>query len=78
MKVKDVIEELKKCDPESECMLQEDSEGNGYEELRGIDNNSVRHDDDIYNLDYSAEDHCLEDEEWEEIKKRKPCLVFYP
>lgn len=34
MKVKELIKILKTCNPEHDVVLQKDSEGNGYEELR--------------------------------------------
>ena len=41
MKIKELIEELSKLDPELMVVLSKDSEGNDYGELRAIDNNSV-------------------------------------
>lgn len=41
MKVKELIEELSKLDPEWLVVLQRDEEGNGYEVLRGVDDNAA-------------------------------------
>lgn len=40
MKVKDLIAELLKMDPERECIMQKDAEGNGYSPLYGVDDNA--------------------------------------
>lgn len=40
MKVKDLIAELSKIDPERVCVMQKDAEGNGYSPLRGVDDNA--------------------------------------
>lgn len=37
MKIKELIKELKALNPESEVILQKDSEGNGYSPLSGIE-----------------------------------------
>ena len=37
MTVKQLIEQLKKCDPEAELIIQEDAEGNYYSPLYCID-----------------------------------------
>jgi len=41
MKVKELIEELKKADQESEVIIQKDSDGNGYSPLSTVDINAV-------------------------------------
>lgn len=37
MTVRELIEELKTCDQDALCVVQKDSEGNGYEKLQGAD-----------------------------------------
>lgn len=41
MKVKELIEELKKCDPEKPVVMSSDAEGNYYNYLHEIDDNSA-------------------------------------
>lgn len=37
MKVKELIEKLKQCDPETVVIKSKDAEGNGYEEIDTVD-----------------------------------------
>lgn len=45
MKVKDLIDTLKKSDPEALVVMSADSEGNGYLELRVVNFNSYNFDE---------------------------------
>ena len=81
MNVRELIEELSKCNPESEVILQ--SEGNNYSPLLGADNEcwyiaESSYYGQVYSTDWTAEDCCLEEEEWEEIKRTTPCVVLFP
>lgn len=83
MLVKELIEELSKCDPESELIMQKDSEGNGYSPLNGIDKDCYYIPDsswsgDVYCKEWTAEENGLEEDEWEEIKKQRSCIVLFP
>lgn len=87
MKIKDLKKELNKLGKEyDDCdiILQKDAEGNGYEELRGIGEVIAIKDrrgygyDNIYDLDWTADDCGLEEDEWEELKKQKKSFVLYP
>jgi len=83
MKVKDLIKELQQMNPESELIMQKDSEGNGYSPLSGADGNAVYIADstwsgEVYDTKWSAEDADMEEEEWEEIKSKPGCVVLYP
>lgn len=40
MKVKELIEQLKECDPDSIVIMSEDGEGNGFSPLSEIDDSS--------------------------------------
>lgn len=81
MKVKELIKFLKSVDQNLNVVLQCDSEGNGYSPAAGAEfaiydeNNGA-----VYSLKYSAEDCCLEDDEWEKMKKSKKaqCVVIWP
>ncbi len=83
MKVKELIEELEQLDPESECIMQGDSEGNSYSPLAGVDGNAVYVEESswsgiVYGTDYTADDNCMEEEEWEELKAGPRCVVLFP
>jgi hypothetical protein len=83
MKVKDLIECLSTLNPESDVILQKDSEGNFYSPLRGADADCVYMPDttysgNVYSMDWSADDACLDDDQWEKIKAKPRCVVLYP
>lgn len=83
MKVKDLIEKLQACNPESEVICQKDSEGNDYSPLAGIDNKAIYLAETtwhgtVYSLNWTAAQCCLDDEKWEEMKKGIPALILYP
>lgn len=84
MKVKDLIKQLQKCDPEKIVILQKDSEGNGYSPLEGIDNDSIYEEEstysgDVWSKSWSADDAAMGEKEWEDCKKDLPdCVVLYP
>ena len=81
--LKEYLNTLGKEYDDCEIILQKDEEGNGYEELRGIDEiiavrDEYGHYDMIYDLEWTADDCCLEEDEWEEIKKQKKSFVLFP
>lgn len=84
MKVKDLMAELSEIDPESEVILQKDSEGNGYSPLYGVDNESIylpsnTWSGEVYDSKWDADDTFFNEDEWEELKKNTPrCVVLYP
>lgn len=83
MKVKHLIEELHKLDPNAEVILQKDSEGNGYSPLNGVDGDTVYIKENswsgsVYNTNWSADDADMEEKEWKKILKRKRSVVLYP
>jgi len=83
MTVKELKEELKNLPDDMEVILQKDSEGNGYSPLDGVDPDAVYIPEttwygEVYSMDWSADDACMEDEEWEEIKKKPRALILYP
>lgn len=83
MKVKELIAELSAMDPESEVILQKDAEGNGYSPLSGADGEAVYVADntwsgEVYSLEYSADDNCMDEDEWEKLKAGPKCVVLYP
>ena len=83
MKVKELIEELSKADPEAEAILQKDSEGNGYSPLSGIDLNAVYIPDNtwsgmVYSTTWSAKQASMTKEEWEATMAKPKCVVLSP
>lgn len=75
-----VINNLSSDLDDCSVVLQVDPEGNGYNPLKGVDENAVYHDDTVYSLRWSAEDCCLEENKWENIKndKSKRVIIIYP
>jgi len=79
MTVKELKEELANLPDDMELVLQIDSEGNGYEKVRGIDPDSIETDDgDVYDATQTADEACMEEDEWEEIKKLPRVAIIYP
>ena len=83
MKVSELIEELSKWAPDTEVILQKDSEGNGYSPLSCIDGNAVYVAEstwagEVYSTDNSADDNCMDENEWEELLKGPRCVVLAP
>lgn len=70
--------------PDVELIMQKDSEGNGYKPICGIDFNvlyvpDTTWDGGVYNLDWTADECCLDEDEWETMKKNNPgYAVLYP
>lgn len=83
MKVKKLIKELQKLDPNLEVILQKDSEGNGYSPLSEIDSHCVYFPEsswsgEIVDTRWTADEACRDEDEWEEIKKKKRCVILHP
>ncbi len=79
MKVKDLLDQLSHINPESDVFLQVDAEGNGYNELRIVDGNAFFVDGEVMDAEWSAEDCCLDEELWDNIKNNNAkCLVLSP
>lgn len=83
MKVKDLIALLKEYDEEAEVVLQSDQEGNGYQELRGADEDSYLFDGDdasflsqYNNIDDMAED--LGEDVYDLLGSLNDVVVLYP
>ena len=57
--------------PPVELLIQKDDEGNGYRRLNGADFEVAVTDDlDVYSLDWTADQCCLDEEDWEELKNK--------
>lgn len=83
MKVSELIEALKDLPPEMEVILQKDAEGNGYSPLSGVDPDAIYMEEtswsgEVWSTNWTAEDACMDDDEWESFKKQPRCLILYP
>ena len=85
MTVKQLIKKLQELPPDSQVVIQRDSEGNGYSPLCGIDGDVIYRPDnsysgEVFSTKYSADDAGFDsEEEWEEFKNTNPrCCVVYP
>jgi hypothetical protein len=83
MTVKELKEAIANLPDEMEVVLQKDSEGNGYSPLAGADPDAVYIAEttwygDVYSMDWTADDACMSDEEWEEIKSKPRTLILAP
>lgn len=79
MNVKDLLDQLSDMNPDSVVFLQVDAEGNGYNELRIADGNAFFVDGEVMDAEWSAEDCCLDESLWENIKNNDTkCLVLSP
>ena len=83
MKVHELLEVLLLADKDAEIIMQEDAEGNGYSPLSGADLNAVYVPETtwygtVYPLDNSADDNCMDEEEWATVKAQPLCVVLFP
>ena len=83
MTVKELIKELKKCDPKAQVILQKDSEGNGFSPLFDVDGDCIYVPDstwsgDVYDASWDAEDAGMEEFDWKETLKAPRCVVLGP
>lgn len=83
MTVKELKELIVNLPDDMEVILQKDSEGNGYGPLDGVNSNGIYipidvRTGDVYSAEWSAEDVCMSNEEWEAIKSNSRSLILYP
>lgn len=83
MKVRELIEQLQSLDPEMECIIQKDSEGNGYSPLAGADPDGIYIAEttwygQVYDSNWSASDADMDNDLWEAMLKKPRCLVLFP
>ena len=82
MKVKQLMAQLERLDPELEVYLQEDPEGNGYRTARGSEEGVYEPDGffgpSVLSLCNTAEDNDMTEEEWQALKDGPHCVVIYP
>lgn len=77
------MEFLSKLPPNTEVILQKDAEGNGYSPLAGADSDAVYVKEtswlgSVYSTDWSADDACMNDSQWNELLKKPRCVVLFP
>lgn len=82
MNVSELIEYLLGFDPETEVILQRDSEGNGFSPLAGVDVGYYVPDSTwsghFYDPDWTDEDNCMDDDEFAEMQNRPKSIVLFP
>ena len=84
MKIKELKEAITDLDDEMEVVMSKDGEGNSYSPLADCDQDAIYISEttwygEVYSTDWSAEDACMEDDEWEKFKaSHKRCLVLAP
>jgi len=84
MTVAEFIIELQKLDQNKIIIVQKDAEGNDYSPLEGCDEDNIYKanstwSSDVFSIEWSAEEACMEEEEWEEFKNEMPgCVVLWP
>lgn len=84
MKVSSLIKQLNTCDPNSEVIVQKDGEGNGFSPLSCVSKNAIYIPEstwsgEVFSLGWSAEDCCLEEDEWKQMKiTHKPVIILVP
>jgi hypothetical protein len=82
MKVKELKEQLKGLPGNMEIILQNSNGRNGYSPLFGIESNAVYVPKNLYygtayNTNWSANEACVNEKEWEKIKSLPRCLIMY-
>ena len=83
MKIRELLEILLTLDPEMECIVQKDAEGNGYSPLSGADSNGIYIAEttwygEVYNGEWTADDADMDEDLWEAMLKKPRCLVLHP
>ena len=83
MTVEELITELLLENPKAQVIIQQDSEGNSYSPCSDIYGNCHYVAEnlvagDIYDLDYTAEEQEMSEEEWADMKSNKNAVVFAP
>ena len=83
MTVKELKESIKDLPDEMEVILQKDAEGNGYSPLSSIDADCVyiaanSYQGDFYSTEWTADDCCMSNEEWEDMRKHPRSLILAP
>lgn len=83
MKIKELKEKIKDLPDDMEVILQRDAEGNGHSPVADADADLIYIAESTwsgYIIDpyWTAEDACMDEREWEEVKKEPRALVLAP
>lgn len=82
MTVKSLKEAIAEMPDDAMVVLQRDSEGNGYSPADGaapaIYVPESTYSGEIYEEEWTAEECCLEDDEWENLKLKPRVLLLWP
>lgn len=79
MKVRELREKIEGLPSEMEIYMASDPEGNSYDSLYDVDPDCIWDGETIYSTRWSADDACMDEEEWESMKREnKRCLVLSP
>ena len=78
MKVKELIEELSKLDPEALVVLSRDEEGNGYSELADIASNYKFNGEDIGHAKLTPKLKKQGYTEEDVMEAGDPCVILWP
>lgn len=80
--VRDLREALEDLPDDMLVYVQVDAEGNGYKKCAGADPEGVLVDDsyhaEIYSAEWTADDACLDEEEWDQLLSEPRVLVIHP
>lgn len=83
MNIKELKEAISELPDDMQVILQKDAEGNGYSPLEGADSDAVYIPEctwsgDVYSTVWTAEDACMDEDEWQQIKAKPRALILYP
>jgi len=83
MKVKELIDDLNKLNPELEIILAKDAEGEFFSPLSNIDANCIYVADSlwtgkVYSKVWTNAEAGLEQEIWEKLKSQPSCVLLEP
>ncbi len=82
MTVGELLETLQELPPETQVILQKDSEGNGYSPLScsgmGFYVPESTWSGYVYDIDWSPSDCCMEESEWSEMRKAPQSIILVP
>ena len=83
MTIKELKREIDNLPDDMEVILQKDGEGNGYSPLASADADMVYIPEttwsgEAYAMCWSADDCCLSEDEWKEMKSKPRSLILHP
>ena len=83
MNVKELKEAIANLPDDMEVIMQKDSEGNGYSPLYVADPDAVYVPEttwcgEVYSMGWTADDACMDENEWEELKTKPRALILAP